>query len=132
MASLVRFVGVYDADHTLWGEVSYWVGARLGRRHCSLCDITHGLLTERSDWKRCISEIEIPFVTYHRNDLPAPLANCTNKWFPIVVAEFSDGAFVTVAGPAELESCNGSPAALVELLTRFATSQPAIRPEEEP
>ncbi len=33
--------GVYDADATLWGEMSYWVGARLGVRHCGLCDITH-------------------------------------------------------------------------------------------
>ena len=23
------------------GELTYWVGARLGRRHCSLCEITH-------------------------------------------------------------------------------------------
>ena len=39
---LARLVGVYDADGTPWGEVAYWVGARLGRRHCSLCEITHG------------------------------------------------------------------------------------------
>ena len=36
-----ELIGVYDADATLWGEVSYWVGARLGQRHCSLCDIMH-------------------------------------------------------------------------------------------
>ncbi len=40
---VVRLIGVYDADGTLRGELGYWVGARLGRRHCSLCDITHAL-----------------------------------------------------------------------------------------
>ena len=44
---------MYDADHTLIGEVSYWVGARLGRRHCALCDITHGLFTPKRDWTEC-------------------------------------------------------------------------------
>ena len=44
-----RLVGVYDADHTIRGELAYWIGARLGRAHCSLCDITHGLLRERSE-----------------------------------------------------------------------------------
>ncbi|GDX28913.1 hypothetical protein LBMAG13_13430 [Actinomycetes bacterium] len=29
-----QLIGVYDADATLWGEISYWVGARLGVRHC--------------------------------------------------------------------------------------------------
>jgi hypothetical protein len=39
---VVRLVGVYDADGTPRGEIAYWVGARLGRTHCALCDITHG------------------------------------------------------------------------------------------
>jgi hypothetical protein len=43
-----RLVGVYDADGTLRGEVGYWVGARLGRAHCALCDITHSPIRERS------------------------------------------------------------------------------------
>ena len=50
---IVRLVGVYDADSTLRGELSYWVGARLGRRHCSLCKITHGSVRQRPEWKTC-------------------------------------------------------------------------------
>ena len=47
------FVGIYDADATLVGEVSYWIGARLGRTHCSLCELTHGLFTVKREWKEC-------------------------------------------------------------------------------
>ena len=52
MPDAVReLIGVYDADGTLLGEARYWIGARLGRTHCSLCEITHGLFTERADWR---------------------------------------------------------------------------------
>jgi len=37
----LEYIGVYNADASVWGEVSYWFGARIGVRHCSLCDVTH-------------------------------------------------------------------------------------------
>jgi hypothetical protein len=40
--SIRRLVGVYNANGTVGGELAYFLGARLGRAHCSLCDITHG------------------------------------------------------------------------------------------
>ena len=46
-----EFIGVYDADGTIVGEVSYWIGARLGRTHCSLCELTHGLFTVKREWR---------------------------------------------------------------------------------
>ncbi len=57
-----RLVGVYHADGTLLGEVSYFVGARLGRAHCSLCDITHGLVRERPEWRAACSILNRPEV----------------------------------------------------------------------
>ena len=35
-----ELIGVYDADATIIGEISYWIGARLGIRHCSLWAFT--------------------------------------------------------------------------------------------
>jgi len=57
---IVRLVGVYDADSTLRGEISYWVGVRLGRRHCSPCDITHGSVRQRPEWKTCRADQRSP------------------------------------------------------------------------
>jgi hypothetical protein len=110
-----ELIGVYDADATLWGELSYWVGARLGQRHCSLCDITHGLFTQKSQWRDCAGQLPVPFLTYHRNDQPDDVRNCIGDALPAVVARTDDGVRVFVTS-AELEACHGSPQMLFELL----------------
>lgn len=80
-----EFIGVYDADGTLVGEVRYWIRARLGRTHCGLCEITHGLFTERADWRQCRDQLDVEFHTYHRNDAPADVLAafpcCTLSFF---------------------------------------------------
>jgi hypothetical protein len=114
-----RLVGVYDADHTLTGEVTYWVGARLGRRHCSLCDITHGLFSEKAEWKSCKAGLPIPFETFHRDDQPASVRTATNGRTPIVVAETADG-MVELLEATDLEHCQGSPQALIDAVEKAA------------
>ena len=110
---IIRLVGVYDADGTLRGELAYWVGARLGRTHCALCDITHGLARERADWKSCRAGFAVPFDTYHRNDQPENVSAASGGVVPVVLAETDDG-FVVLVGPEELSACAGS----VDQLTR--------------
>ena len=111
-ATLRRLVGVYDADGTLRGEVAYWVGARLGRAHCALCDITHGLARQRTEWKACRLGLPIAFDTYHRNDQPDAVRRATGGRLPVVVAE-TDGGVVPLLDAADLEACAGSPERLV-------------------
>jgi hypothetical protein len=105
--ALVRLVGVYDADHTLRGELSYWIGARLGRAHCALCDITHGLVRERDDWKQCRPSFAVPFDTFHRDDQPEAVRRAVGHALPAVVAETDEGV-VALLDPAALEACHGS------------------------
>jgi hypothetical protein len=113
--SITRLIGVYDADGTLRGELAYWVGARLGRTHCSLCEITHGLVRERSDWKSCKEGIAVPFDTYHRNDQPSSVRSATGDTAPVVVAETTSG-ITLLLGPKELDACGGSVEQLIELI----------------
>ena len=58
-----RIVGVYDADGTWRGEVAYWIGARLGRAYCALCEITHSPFREKTRWKECAEGMPVPFET---------------------------------------------------------------------
>jgi len=116
---IIRLVGVYDADGTLRGELSYWVGARLGRRHCSLCEITHGSVRRRPEWKACTAGLPVPFDTFHRNDQPEAVRAAAAGQAPVVVAETGAGHVVLLA-PAQLDACAGSIDRLVEAIEQSA------------
>lgn len=120
-AAIRRLVGVYDADGTLRGELAYFVGARLGRKHCALCDITHGAVRERHEWRMCRAALPIPFETVHRNDQPASVRALLSGVYPAVVAE-TDDDWVLLLGPDELKACDSSPDALMSSL-ETATQQ---------
>ena len=109
---IIRLVGVYDADSTLRGELAYWVGARLGRAHCALCDITHGLVRQRSEWKTCRAALPVPFDTYHRDDQPDTIRDALDGVAPAVVAETAGGVVILV-GSDGLDACGGSTERLV-------------------
>ena len=112
---LVRLVGVYDAEGTLGGEVAYWIGARLGRSHCALCDITHGLVRQRAEWKSCRTGFQVPFDTFHRNDQPDNVRSVLGGLYPAIVAETASGV-VVLLGPQQLVACNGSAERLVAMI----------------
>ena len=106
-----RLIGVYDADGTVIGELAYFVGSRLGRTHCSLCDITHGLLRRKSEWQAWRTGLPVPFDTFHRNDQPDGVRSATYDTAPVVVAQ-TDVDMIVLMGPDALSGCGGSVAAL--------------------
>jgi len=114
-----RLVGVYNADGTIRGELAYWVGARLGRAHCGLCDITHGRVRERSDWRQCRSGLPVAFDTYHRDDQPDEIRVTAGDRTPVIIAD-TDAGLVPLLGPDDIEACHGSPLRLAEALARAA------------
>ena len=117
--TIERLIGVYNAEHTLRGELAYWVGARLGRAHCALCDITHGLVRERADWRECRDGLPVPFDTFHLDDQPADVRTLLDGRAPAVVARTDSGLTLLLAG-AELDRCEGSPEKLATALTDAA------------
>lgn len=122
---MAKLIGVYDADATLWGEMSYWVGARFGVRHCSLCEITHSLFREKSQWRECQSKLEsdlsVEFETFHRNDQPDDVRACIDDNYPAVVMRGDDGKVSIFMSASELEACGSSPERFVaEISRKFA------------
>ena len=116
---IVRLVGVYDADSTLRGELSYWIGARLGQRHCSLCAITHGSVRQRPEWQTCKAGLPLPFDTYHRNDQPDAIRAASGGRSPVVVAETATDC-VPLLNAADLDACDGSIESMIEAIERAA------------
>ena len=88
------------------------MGARLGRAHCSLCDITHGTLRERPEWQACRAGLPIPFDTFHRNDQPPEVRALLAGQYPAVAAETDDG-WILLLDDEALEACESSPDRLV-------------------
>ena len=110
---MTKLIGVYDADATLLGEVSYWIGARFGVRHCSLCDITHSLFREKPQWRECQSRLEsdlqVEIETFHRNDQPDDVRACIDGKYPAVVMRGDDGAISMFMTASEIDACGASP-----------------------
>lgn len=102
-----RLIGVYDADSSVRGELSYFIGARLGRAHCALCDITHGLVRERAAWKSYRESLPVPFDAYHRDDQADNVRAAHEDRAPVVLAA-TDNGFVVLLGPDALATCAGS------------------------
>ena len=84
VATIRRLVGVYNARGTVSGELAYFIGARLGRAHCALCEVTHGLVRERPEWKQCRQTLAVPFAMYHLNDRPLAVSTACGGVAPVV------------------------------------------------
>ena len=105
-SNITELIGVYDADSTLLGEVSYWVGARLGITHCSLCELTHGVFTKKSEWKQCAESFTVPFHLFHRDDAPHDVLLALAGEFPAVLQRTTEGLKVILT-KEELERFDG-------------------------
>jgi hypothetical protein len=130
-ARVRRLVGVYDADGSWRGELAYWIGARLGRRHCSLCDITHGSVRERPEWAACKSEMPVEFVTFHRDDQPDEVRAAACGRVPVVVAD-TDRGLVLLLDPGQLDACDGSIERLISAIETAVTEAGLAWPAQEP
>lgn len=115
-SGVIRLIGVYDANGSIPGEIAYWIGARLGTRHCALCEITHGTFREKAEWTRCSSDLPIPFEALHLDEIPPEVSAAVGTAAPCVVAERSDGDYEIVIDRDQLESCDGQPARLAEMI----------------
>lgn len=117
-----ELIGVYNANGTFVGEVSYWLNARLGRGHCELCAITHGSVREKREWRECRATLPVPFTAVHLDEQLPAVAAITVGATPCVVANTSAG-LVLLLSPGDLERCAGSPAQLIDALADAAKSR---------
>ena len=120
-SNITELIGVYDADASLLGEVSYWVGARLGITHCSLCELTHGLFAKKSEWTQCADSLSVPFRLFHRDDAPNDVINALGGKFPAVLLRTTEGV-KTILTKEELENFDGRTSDFAQWITDYLTN----------
>lgn len=120
-SDISELIGVYDADSTLLGEISYWVGARFGITHCSLCELTHGLFTKKSEWNQCSESLSIPFQLFHRNDAPHDVIAALAGEFPAVLQRTISGVTVILT-KEDLERFDGHTSDFAQWITKHLAS----------
>ena len=120
-SNITELIGVYDADSTLFGEISYWVGARLGIAHCSLCELTHGLFTKKSEWTQCAESLSIPFRLFHRDDAPHDVIAALAGHFPAVLQRTNNGVSVILTKD-QLEQFDGRTSDFAQWINDFLSS----------
>lgn len=107
--TVVRLVGVYDADGGIAGELRYVVGHLLGRVECALCDITHSPVRRKRSWDALVADLPVPIVTVHRNEIPPDIAPVVSvDRLPAVYAVRPDGSAAELVGRDELRGLHGS------------------------
>ena len=116
MPGVVGLVGVYDADGSLVGELRYWIGARFGRTHCALCDITHTSVRERRAWRDCRSGLAVPFETVHRDERTPEIVAASRDLAPVVVARTDDGGVHLLLAPEAVAGAAGASDPIAALL----------------
>lgn len=105
----MALTGVYHANGSLAGELAYVAGKLLGRRHCALCDITHGALRERPEMAACKAALPVPLELVHLDERTPEVAAASEGSTPCVLAHLDDGRVEVLLGPEELEACAKRP-----------------------
>ena len=127
MTQIDRLYGVYDADGSLLGELSYVVGHALGRRECALCDITHGTLRRKASFDAAVADLGVGMELLHRDEQPTALAAVTEGALPCVAADVG-GTLVVLVDRAALEACAGDPPSLMGAIRTAAASRGLVLP----
>jgi hypothetical protein len=115
VTAIERLTGVYHADGGLAGELRYGLGKLLGRAHCSLCDLTHGVVREREEWRALVRRLGVPVALVHLNERDEDIVRLSDGCTPCVIGH-TDSGLRLLLGPAELDACAGDLAAFEQRL----------------
>ncbi len=112
------FVGIYNADGGLGGELRYVAGKLLGRGKCALCDITHGWNPMGSkSWKQACAVSDVELELLHRNEATAEQL-AASSGLPAILRR-RDGQWSEAIPASEIAQYTGAPDALLERLDQL-------------
>ncbi|MFB3141032.1 MAG: hypothetical protein ACE1Z1_07550 [Candidatus Acidiferrales bacterium] len=93
--------------------------ARSSSSACSLCAITHGVFSEKAEWRDLECRLGFPTSYYHRDQIPPPVRGFIqqrNLALPLVLFELEGGGYELALSSWGLGQCVGDPNCLKERL----------------
>ncbi len=86
---------------------------------CSLCAITHGVFSEKAEWRDLECRLGFPTSYYHRDQIPPPVRGFIQQRslsLPLVLFELEGGDYELALSSWGLGKCAGDPRCLKERL----------------
>ena len=111
----MRAVGVYNAEGSLRGELSYVLKKLSGRGSCSLCDITHGWSPKpKRSWREACAESPVELTLLHLDELSEQQRAAFTE-APTILRE-QGGEWRVVMGAEEIARFKGDAEGLLRAL----------------
>jgi hypothetical protein len=82
---------IYNASGTLGGELTYLYGKYFQDEHCELCDITHGTVSAKPEWKAWIGALKCENYVLHTNEAQEMNVDYSGFELPVVLVDRGNG-----------------------------------------
>jgi hypothetical protein len=111
----MEIIGVYHANGGIFGEIAYVFGKLVGTTECALCDLTHRVVSEKSNVRSWRCSLPYPLSFLHLNELSATMSACVVNESPCVVIEH-DGDLKILIRRDELKAMQGNEQSLMRCI----------------
>lgn len=108
---------IYNANGSLFGEISYLWKKYTSKVKCSLCNITHNTFFEKLEWKKNVQKLKISLETIHLNERSSNLMNITNSKAPCVILKNKD-KYTILVNDTELDKMAGDVNSFFKVLNK--------------
>ena len=103
---LLTIYCIYNANGSLSGEIKYFFKKYFYGLKCSMCDITHNVISEKKEWKEKVNQTKFILKTVHLDEQRNDLYKFSRGNAPCVVGE-SEKGFKLIFSNSDLDSFNG-------------------------
>ena len=97
---------IYNANGSLSGEIAYFFKKYFYGLKCSMCDITHDIISEKKAWKEKVNQTKFNLKTVHLDEQNNDLYQFSFGNTPCVVGE-SEKGFKFIFSNTDLDNFNG-------------------------
>ena len=89
MNEKVKIYCIYNAEGSIFGELKYLYNKFIRDIKCSMCDITHNILSKKREWKKRCMVSPLKIECLHLDELPKDIENLVEGNTPCVVVKTS-------------------------------------------